>query len=230
VQLELRTGHDHRTTRIVNALTKQVLTEATLLALEHIAQRLERALVRAGDDAATTAVVEQRVNGLLKHTLFVADDDVRRAQFDQPLQTIVTVDHTAIKIVEIRGRKAAAIQRHKRAQLWRDHGDHFEDHPLGTIARFDEALDNLETLDDLLRFERRLGGRKLFHQIFAFLLKIEIHQHLLDGFGTDVSREGVFAILVLRLKQLVFSQQLELLKRGQARLDHDVALEVEDPL
>src|SRR5512139_62933 len=49
VQLELRTGHDDRAARIVDALAEQVLTEAPLLALEHVAERLQRTLVGAGD-------------------------------------------------------------------------------------------------------------------------------------------------------------------------------------
>ncbi len=47
---------------------------------------------------------------------------------------------------------------------------------------------------------------------------------------TDPGRESVFAIFVLRVEQLVFGQKLVLLKRGQARLDHHIALEIEDPL
>ena len=36
VQLQLRPNHDDRTARIVNALTKEVLAEPTLLTLEHV--------------------------------------------------------------------------------------------------------------------------------------------------------------------------------------------------
>src|SRR3546814_13728835 len=75
------TGHDDRTARIIDALAEQILTEAALLALEHVAERLERPLVGARDRAAAAAIVEQRIDGFLQHALFVADDDVRRAQF-----------------------------------------------------------------------------------------------------------------------------------------------------
>src|ERR1700685_2754325 len=63
-----------------------VRAEAALLAREQVGERLQRALVGAGEDAAAAAVVEQRVDRLLQHALFVADDDVGRAQFHQPLQ------------------------------------------------------------------------------------------------------------------------------------------------
>ncbi len=52
VQLEFRTNDDHRTTRIVDALTEQVLTEAAGLALERIGERLECALRFAAHGAA----------------------------------------------------------------------------------------------------------------------------------------------------------------------------------
>ncbi len=79
VQLELRTDHDDRTAGVVDALTQQVLTETTALALDHVGQRLERTLVGAGHGLAATTVVEQRVDGFLQHALFVAHDDVRCA-------------------------------------------------------------------------------------------------------------------------------------------------------
>src|SRR3546814_17869479 len=70
------------------ALAEQILAEATLLALEHVRQRFQRTLVGARDRATAAAVVEQRLDGFLPHALFVADDDVRRAQLHQPLQAI----------------------------------------------------------------------------------------------------------------------------------------------
>jgi hypothetical protein len=120
VQLQLRADDDDRAAGVVDALAEQVLAEAALLALEHVGQRLQRALVGAGDDAAAAAVVEQRVDGLLQHALLVADDDLRRAQLDQPLQAVVAVDDAAVEVVEVGGREAAAVERHQRAQVRRD--------------------------------------------------------------------------------------------------------------
>ena len=72
-------------TGVVNALAEQVLTEAALLALEHVGQGLERAVIRAGDRTAAAAVVNQRVNRFLQHALLVAHDDVRCAKLKQAL-------------------------------------------------------------------------------------------------------------------------------------------------
>src|SRR5210317_2404599 len=49
VQLERRADHDDRTARVVDALAEQVLAEAALLALDHVRERLQRALVGARD-------------------------------------------------------------------------------------------------------------------------------------------------------------------------------------
>src|SRR5690606_17904364 len=114
VQLEVRTDHDDRTAGVVDALAQQVLAEATLLALDHVGQRLQRTLVGPGDGAATTAVVHQRVNRLLQHALLVADDDLRRIEFQQATQAVVAVDDAAVEVVEIGGGEAADVQRNQR--------------------------------------------------------------------------------------------------------------------
>ena len=87
VQLEFRTDDDDRTAGVIDAFAEQVLAETSALALEHVAERFERAIAGAGDGAAVTAVVEQRVDRFLQHALFVADNDFRRLELEQVLQT-----------------------------------------------------------------------------------------------------------------------------------------------
>src|SRR5690606_13625456 len=69
MQFQRRTDDDDRAARIVDTLAEQVLAEPALLALDHVGQRLQRTLVRAGDGPAATAVVEQRIDRLLQHAL-----------------------------------------------------------------------------------------------------------------------------------------------------------------
>ncbi len=155
MQLQLGADHDDRAARVVDALAEQVLTEAALLALQHIRERLQRTLVGAGDDAAAAAVVKQRVNRLLQHALLIAHDDVGRAQLHQPLQPIVAVDDPAIEIVEVGGREAAAVERHQRTQIRRDHRHFGQDHPLRLVAGVHERLDDLQPLGEPLRLQLR---------------------------------------------------------------------------
>src|SRR5690606_10491347 len=86
VELELGAGHDDRATRVVHALSEEVLTEATLLATEGVREGLERALVRARDRLSAAAVVKEGVNGLLEHPLLVADDDLGGVELDEPTE------------------------------------------------------------------------------------------------------------------------------------------------
>src|SRR5687768_4467552 len=92
VQAELRADDDDRAARVVHALAEQVLTEPALLALEHVAERLERTLAATANRLRATAVVEQRVDRFLEHALLVPENDLRRAMHDELLQTVVAVD------------------------------------------------------------------------------------------------------------------------------------------
>ena len=158
VQLEVGTDDDDRTARVVDALTEEVLTEATLLALEGVGERLEGTVVCATKDAATTAVVEESVDSLLQHALFVADDDLRRMEIHELLEAVVTVDHAAIQVVQVRRREAAAVQRNERTEFRRDDRDHVENHPLRQVVGLAEGLDDLEALAVLeLLLQRGLG-------------------------------------------------------------------------
>src|ERR1700735_54406 len=230
MQAQFGTDHDHRAARIVDALAEQVLTETALLALEHVGERLQRTLVGAGDDAAAAAVVEQRVDRLLQHALFVADDDVGRAQLHQPLQAVVAVDDAAVEVVEVRGRKAAAIERHQRPQVRRNHRHHGQDHPLRLVAGIAEGLDDLQALGELLVLDVGLGLLHLGTQGGLELLELKPLQELADRFRADHGGEGILAELVLRLQVLVFRQELTVLERGQARLKHDVIFKIQNPL
>jgi hypothetical protein len=102
--------------------------------------------------AAAAAVVEQGIDGFLQHPLFVADDDVRRAQFHQPLQAVVPVDHAAVEIVEVGRRETAAIERHQRAQVRRDHRHDLHDHPFRAVAGLEEASTTFRRLASFLGF------------------------------------------------------------------------------
>ncbi len=71
-------------------------------------------------------------------------------------------------------------------------------------------------------FSSDLVSASSLSSAFALALEVEVDQHLLDRLGADPGGEGVLAIFVLRVEQLVLGQELELLERGQARLDDDV--------
>jgi len=80
---------------IVDALAEQVLAEPALLAFQHVRSDFKGRLLapvitrprRPLSNNASTASCSMR--------FLIAHDDVRRAQFNQPLQPIVAVDDAA---------------------------------------------------------------------------------------------------------------------------------------
>ncbi len=228
VQLQLRANDDHRAAGVIDALAEQVLPEASLLALEHVGQRLQRPFAGAGDRPAAPAVVEQRVDRLLQHPLLVADDDLRSPQFDQPLQPVVAVDHPAVEIVEVRRREPAAVERHQRPQFRRNHRDDLKDHPLRPRLRFDEGLDQLQPLHQLLALRLRRGFLQIGAQLHLLGFGVDRLQHLADRFGADADGEALLAVLIDGALVLFLADQLARLQRRQAGIDDDVVLEVED--
>ena len=107
VKLKFRTNDDHRTTRVVDTLTKKVLTEATLLTFEKIRKGFEltTTILGAGLTTMVGVIVDQSVNCLLEHAHFVMNNHFWRIEVEQFLQAVITVNHTAVKIVKIGSRE-----------------------------------------------------------------------------------------------------------------------------
>ena len=227
MQLERRTDDDDRTARVVDALAQQVLAEAAALALDHVGQRLQRALVRSRHRLATAAVVQQAVHGLLQHALFVAHDDLRRLQLQQPRQAVVAVDDAAVQVVQVGGREAAAVQRHQRAQVRRQHRQHLQHHPARLDAALLEGLQHLQALGVLLDLE--LGAGHVVADLLDLDIQLHVLEQLLDALGAHQRDEFVTVLGALGL-EVVLAHDRELLQRRHAGVDDDVGLEVQHAL
>ena len=195
-QLELRTDDDHRTTGVVDALAEQVLAEPALLALQHVRERLQRAVARARDRATPAAVVEQCVDGLLEHALLVVDDDLGRTEVEEALQPVVAVDHPAVEVVQVRGGEPATVELDHRAQVRRDHRDGVEDHAhravhlVATVVAAVERRDHLEPLDRL-GLALALGGRDDLLEDLLLVAQVQPADEALDGLGAHAALEVV---------------------------------------
>ncbi len=214
MQAQRRAGHDDRTARVVDALAQQVLAEAALLALEHVAQGLQGAVARARDGPAAAAVVEQGVDGLLQHPLLVVDDDLRRAQVQEPLEAVVPVDDAAVEVVEVGGREAATVQLHHRAQLRRDHRDGLQHHHVRLVAGVQEGRDDLQALDGTLLL-LALGGLDLLLEIGGLGVQVDLLEQVADRLGAHAAAEvlapaigGAEAVLELAERGLVVDDVL----------------------
>src|SRR4051812_958982 len=241
VQPQRRARHDHRSPGVVDALAEQVLAEAPLLALEHVGQRLERTVAGARDRAPAAAVVEQRVDGLLQHALLVVDDDLGRAEVEQPLEAVVAVDHAPVEVVQVGGREAAAVELDHRAQLRRDDRDRLEDHVLGPVVGVDERRHDLQALDRarLLLALRRLD---LVLELDPLGVEVDLLEEVANGLRAHAAAEvlaeavrGAEAVLELAEDGLVRDHVLGLhLAEEVPHLAHplggvlDVGLRVRD--
>ncbi len=188
MQLQVRPGDDHGAARVVDALAEQVLAEPALLALEHVGQRLQRPVAWAGDRAAAAAVVEQRVDGLLEHALLVVDDDLGRAEVEQPLEAVVAVDHAPVEVVQVGGGETATVELHHRAELRWDHRDRLEDHPFRLVLGLDERRADLQALDPALLLLALRGADDLAQRA-RLLDEVEVAKQVADRLGAHAAAE-----------------------------------------
>ena len=230
MQTQFRTDDDDRPARIIDPLAEQILAKPPALALQHVGQRLERTLARAGQRMAAAAVVEQRVHRLLQHPLFVAHDDVRRAQLHEPFQPVVAVDDATVQVVQVGCGEAAPVERHERAQVGRDDRNDLQDHLLGAVARLPEGVDDLQPLGDFLA----LGlAPRLDHfdpQVAGQLLQVEVLHQFADGLGAHADPKAARPEFLQRLPIPQFAQQFLRLEQRLSRVDDDVRLEVQHAL
>ena len=222
IDLQLGADADNGTAGVVDTLAQQILTEAALLALQHIGKGLEGAVVGAGDGTATAAVVDQGVHRFLQHTLLVAHDDVGSVQFHQAAQTVVAVDDPA---VQVGGGEAAAVQLHHGAQLGRNHGQHVDDHPLGLVAGDAEGVHHLKAFDNAGLLLAG-GGFQLGVELLAELLQIDLLQQILHGLGAHTGAEVVL-ILFAVIAVFLLGQDLILHQGRFAGISDDIGGEVQ---
>src|SRR5258708_4362050 len=230
IELELRADDDDGTAGVVHALAEEVLPETAVIALERIAQGLERAVVGAPEDAAAAAIVEEGVNGFLEDALFIAHDDIRRAQLHELLQPVVAVDDAAVEIVQIGSGEASAVQRNERAELRRKERNHVENHPLRLVAALAEGFKHFEALGVLDALLERRIGLHLLAKVVGQLVHFDAAEKFLDGLRAHFGGE-LAGIFFLQLAVLVFWQDFALAKNGHfTGIDNDESLKVQDAL
>ena len=226
INLQRRTYDDNGTSGIVDTLTEQVLTEASLLTAEHLGKRLERTVAGAACyGLAASAVIDEGVYRLLKHTLFVSDDYFRCKKLCELLETVVSVDNSAIEIVYIRRRKSAAVQLYHRADIRRDNGNDIEYHPLGAVAGLSECLDNLKPLDNAKLFLTACRG-KFSLELLGKLLYIYFAEELFHSLGTHAYAE-IILVFLIHFAVFALGKELHLLEGRIAGVENDVLREIE---
>ncbi|GIQ64111.1 hypothetical protein PACILC2_26790 [Paenibacillus cisolokensis] len=190
IHFQARPDNDNGTAGIVDPFAQQVLTEAALLPFQHMAERFQRPVARTGNGTSAAAIVDQRVDRFLQHPFFVLHDNVRRAEIQKPLQTVVPVNDAAVQIVQVGSGETSAVKLHHRPELRRNDGQHVENHPFRTIARIAERFDHFQPLDRTVA-ALALSGPQLFLQRLHFFVDVDILQKLLDGFSAHARLKTV---------------------------------------
>src|SRR5215471_15035853 len=226
--MELGTHHDYGTAGVIHALSKQILAEPALLTFQCVGQRLQRAIVGATQDAATPAIIEERIDGFLQHAFFVSHNDIGSMQLDQFFQSIVAIDHSSIEIVQVGGGKTPAIQGDERPKLRWNHRNDIEDHPFRLIARFHECLNNLQAFRKFDLLLLRVLVLHLRAELARQFVDVHTLQEFLDGLGAHHGNE-LPGVLLLKLPELLFSKEFALFQRRVARIDRDVRFEIKNP-
>ena len=170
----------------------------------------------AGDRPAAAAVVDQGVARLLEHPLLVADDDLGRAELEEPLESVVAVDDAAVQVVQVGGREAAAVELDHGPEVGRDDRQHRQDHPVRPRAGAAEGLDEAEPLDRLLA---ALAGARPDLDVEGPRELLEVHpaDDLADRLGAHAGAEqaaalGAGAVALLEGAQLGLAERLHRLE------------------
>ena len=229
VQAHMRADDDNATSGVVDAFPEEVFAETALFPLNHIGQRFQRTVARTENRALATHVVEERVDRLLQHTFFVADNNVRRVQVDQLLQAVVAVDDAAVQVVEVARRERSGLEENQRAQVRRNDRDNVENHPsrIVFVLAVAERFDQLQAVDEFLFALFRVRFRQLGAQLLRQLDDVELFQKFANRFGAHLRLESV-AVVFARGSVFLFVQELTDFKRRFARIDDDVILEIND--
>ena len=152
---------------------------------------------------ALPAVVNERVNSLLEHSLFIADHQARRPHTGKALETVVPGQHTAIQVVQVAGGEPSAVQLDHGAQLRRQHRQDGHDHVLHPVLAAAEGFQQAHALARLGPDLRR-GRPHLELGVISFLIQVRIQEleKLQDRLGAHIgierlSPEGLEAIVAV---------------------------------
>ena len=115
----------------------------------------------------------------------MVDDRLRSLDFDDSLQSVVSIDDSSVKVVEVGGRKSSTVELNHWAKLWADDRHYFQDHPVWSRLGHQEGFDEFESLDGsgsaltggLNDFDAKLSGSSV---------EVNSLEEFLDGISADV--------------------------------------------
>ncbi len=229
VEFELGADDDDGAAGIIHAFAKEVHAEAAVFSFEHVGEGFEGAIAGAEHGTTVAAVVDEGINGFLKHAFFVADDDFRSFELEETAEAVVAVDDATVEVVEVGGGEASTFEGNEGAQVGRDDRKNLQDHPFGAHACGTESLNELEAFSEFFAGLLGAGIGEAFLEFNFELFEVDHTQDVANAFGAHFGREG-FAVLLLGFAVFGFVEELFELEGGIAGINDDVVLVVDDAL
>ena len=152
-----------------------------MLALQDVGQGLELALLTGGGNnglALASAVVDQSVDGLLEHALFVAADNFWSVETMQTTQTIVAVNDAAVQVVQVRSGETATIKWNHWTQVWWNNWDNAQNHPTWGNDVLLQAVEQLEATHVTVGLGFAGGFGEFFGESSDGFWNVDAVQHL----------------------------------------------------
>ena len=188
IDLQFGADNDNGTAGVVHSFSEKILAETAVFALQHIGKGLQGPVAGTGHRPAPPSVVNQRIHGFLEHTLFIAHDDLGRTEFQEPLQTVISVYDSSVEVIEIRCGKTPAVQLYHRAEIRRNYRNCVHHHPLRPVSGLAECFNHFKTLDNPCPLLAR-GFFQLSAEIGGLLFQVNTLQQLLNRFSAHTDPE-----------------------------------------
>ena len=134
VHLQFWSDDDYRTTRVVDTLTKKVLSKSTLLTLKLVCKRLKISLRSTLSRIFHLTIVQETIDSFLKHSLLVSDNNVWSLDRNQALKTVISVDDSSIEFVKVSCSESTTIKLNHRSEVWWNYRKNCEDHPFRPVT------------------------------------------------------------------------------------------------
>jgi hypothetical protein len=216
--------------RRLSALAQQILTEASLLTLQQVGERLQRSVTGTGNWSPASTVVDQGIDGFLQHSLFVADNNVRSPKLQKFIQTIVPVDHATIQIVQIRCRKTSAVKLDHGTQFRRQDGQNIEHHPTRFVTGISECLNDFKALDDTRLALTARAGLKLLTEPLGEAFNVDFREQIANRFRSHLGDERIATEFLNSFAVIALVDDLHFGERCLSRVNHDICREINDLL
>ena len=149
-------------------------------------QRFKWTTTWSSNWTTTTSIINKSVNRFLQHTFFVLHDDTWSTQLKQTSQTVVTVDHTTVEVVQVRCCKTTTVQLNHRTKIWWQYWQDVKYHPFWFITRLVEGIKNVQTTNCFNTFLTSCC-LQLFFEFSNFHFQIYLFQEILYCFCTHFS-------------------------------------------